>query len=87
MTAAVAELTEAAPWRNEAPVEIRFEPISYDQPYESCDGHAAAEVRALVTVLLPSGGLIKLCGHHARVVGWEHTHTNTEENRTKGSHH
>jgi hypothetical protein len=53
-------------------------------PFVSCDGHAAGNVQALF--VLESG--VALCGHHARLVGIEHTRLETwltMEDKLKGS--
>jgi hypothetical protein len=55
---------------------------------EPCDGEAFGGVVALYEVVLPSGKVLMLCGHHARAVGYDpDTHENylTHENKTQGS--
>ena len=71
-----------APTATPGPV---FKPIGYSEPFSPCDGHLGVEIRALVTVTLPSGGTLALCGHCARRrLGYEHIAFAKPENRTKG---
>lgn len=73
----------------EAPVTGQpvFTPLDPEAALQPCDGHANKGVSAVVSVLLPSGGIVVLCGHHARVLGYEHTAFAKQENRQQGSDH
>jgi hypothetical protein len=64
-----------------------FTPLDPEAALRTCDGHASGGVQAVVSVLLPTGGILELCGHHARVLGYEHTAFAKPENRQKGSDH
>jgi hypothetical protein len=47
-----------------------LEPLPPNTP-ETCD-RCGPGTTAATTVILPSGGLLTLCGHHARPFGYEH---------------
>jgi hypothetical protein len=65
-----------------------FERIDPNKALRPCDRHAHGGINALVTVLLPSGGLLELCGHCARkYFGYEHTANAEPEYRSQGSDH
>lgn len=64
-----------------------FEYLGYEGAFRPCDGHEATEIRALVTVLLPSGGMLELCGSCCRKLGFDHTAHAVAEDKQKGSSH
>lgn len=66
------------------PVFTRLDP---EAALSACDGHANGGVTAIVSVLLPGGGLLELCGNCARKMGYEHTATAPRENRSQGTDH
>jgi hypothetical protein len=72
--------------QTEAPARPVFERIPVD-PFVPCDGHASQAIQALVTMLTPEGHEVFLCGHHARISGFEHTATAPVDNRQQGSDH
>jgi hypothetical protein len=64
-----------------------FERLNAESALQPCDGHASAGVNAIVSMLLPNGGIVVLCGSCARKAGYEHTATAPREDRAKGSDH
>lgn len=48
----------------------RLEPLPPNTP-QTCDG-CGPGTSAAATVILPSGGLLTLCGHHSRPFGCKH---------------
>ena len=49
-----------------------FTPLDLEAGWEACDSHPTAQ--AVVSVLLPSGGILQFCGNCARKnFGYEHT--------------
>jgi hypothetical protein len=61
-----------------------FTPLPLSDPWEACDH--CPDVRALVSVLLPTGGILVMCGNCARKnFGYEHTAYAKPENRQQGS--
>lgn len=58
----------------------RLEPLP-PNTRETCD-RCGPGTSAATTVILPSGGLLTLCGHHARPFGYEHPQSG---NRLAGS--
>lgn len=64
-----------------------FTPLDPEAALQPCDGHANGAVNAVVSVLLPKGGIIELCGNCARkAFGYEHTNIRPES-RSKGDSH
>lgn len=63
-----------------------FTPLDPEAALQPCDGHASKAVNAVVSVLLPSGGIIELCGNCSRKMGYEHTNIRPES-RSKGDDH
>lgn len=57
----------------ETTTTVQFVDLDPNDPFPACDGHASGMVRAVTGVLLPNGGYLQLCGHHARKLGYEHT--------------
>lgn len=65
-----------------ATLATRLEPLPVNTR-ETCDG-CGQGTTARASVILPSGGLLTLCGHHARPFGYVHPEPET---RLKGSDH
>lgn len=81
--------TEAPAQAPEVHVEAVFERLPVD-PWIACDGHASHAVQALVQMLTGKGSIVNLCGHHARIAGWDHVarvNQIEQDNRAKGSDH
>lgn len=66
MNSTVNHTTTARP----AALEAHVEPLPASTQ-ETCDGCGPA-TSAAATVILPSGGLLTLCGHHSVPFGYEH---------------
>lgn len=69
------------------PVFPVFTPLDPEKGWqEGCDRHAT--VQAVVSILLPSGGLLAMCGNCARKnFGYEHVKFAKQENRSQGDDH
>lgn len=64
-----------------------FERLGAEAALQPCDGHAHGGITAIVSMCLPAGGVIVLCGNCARKAGWDHVLTTPQDNRQKGSAH